>query len=211
MKSTQTLRMSLLLFIIMTITLACGASLGSQKEVAPTPVEEKTPTVIEEQSTPKNAPEPAAMPTETLIETPAVADSSNDQVEQPTEAWRVVPMTDAKLYASDQMSNPDPNIVSAMDFQARNLAIPKPYYYEFYILSSGATFENVKDHYNSILTGLGMRKALDEEGIKGISVVTWTHPSVKNRKYLVQFNPADPSNGQNYPIMFILYSNPPKE
>jgi hypothetical protein len=126
-------------------------------------------------------------------------------VDAPTESWRVAPMDGATLLAYDQTPDLDPEWMSLIDRQARNLAMPKPYYFEIYDLPADSTYLQVRDYYNEQLTQNAMKKAFDDMGDNGVAVATWIGTAVKNRKYLVQYIPAD---SKYVPWMFILYSNP---
>ena len=77
------------------------------------------------------------------------------------------------------------------------------YYFEIYTLPKDTTFDEVKKHYNDLITSNGMRKAQDFVDPKGIGVLTWVAPVRRTQKYLVQFNPGETAN-----YMFIMYSNP---
>ena len=205
---SRSLRIGLILLVLAVTALACGPSLTVSKEATLTPEPESTRI------------EPTAVPTETPVEEATLAPTLTEEV-MPTatatsvaevlESWRIEPFPGATLIATDKTQNLDQAFLAAMDQQVRNLAIPQPYYFEFYVLPQGTTSLDVREHYNKLLTAAGMKKAFDEEGIGGITLTTWLHTSVKGRKYAVQFNPADASRGQEYPISFIIYSKPPAE
>ena len=178
--------------------------------------EKPTPTAVVKHATATKAPAPTHPPKATPTDVPAVQDTEaaptdapiplDTAVPGPDESWRISPYKGATLSAYDQSPNLDPNWVSAMDKQARNLAIPKPYYFEVYDQPARTSFVNIRDYYDEQITqNGGMKKAQDYTGSNGIALASWVGTSVKNRKYLVQYFPAD---SKYPPMMFIMYSNP---
>ncbi|MCE1252966.1 MAG: hypothetical protein LWX83_05390 [Anaerolineae bacterium] len=212
------LKIGLVLLVLVLTSLACGPSLTIKKEATLTarpevkqpeatlaPTETSVPTTAA-QPTQGGAPAPAATVTVTATTAPTPAAE-----EQPSEAWRISPFPQATLIASDHTGNLAPASKEFMDDQVSNLAIPTPYYFEFYVLPAGTTALDVNAHYDKLMKAAGMKLARNDQGWGGVTLMTWLHNSVKGRKYAVQFNPADVSRGQENPVLFIIYSNPPKE
>lgn len=207
-KFSKTKPVSFLITCLFLFSLACGSFTNSVKEEDKTTVNVE-PTAIEvkpvESATPKKEVEKkkttATKAKPTATETPVVEEPEAMM----TESWRIPGYKGAILMAYDQTPNLDPGWNDVMDKQARNLAIPSPYYFEIYQLETGTKFGELRDYYNKIITGNGMTKALDTMDGSGIGVVTWIDPSKKTRKYLVQYIPGDSTTP---PLYFIMYSNP---
>ena len=201
-------KLVMVLLALIFTTLACGSFPSAAKPVPTKPVK---PPVATKAPLPTDVPQPD--PTESAAPTAEPAPEQVDTpeataapvVEGPGESWRIPPFKGATLLAYDQTANIDPNWVSLIDHQARNLAMPKPYYFEIYDLPMGTNYIAIRDYYNEQITQGAMKKAFDDMGSNGIAVATWVGTSVKNRKYLVQYMPA---KDKYVPWMFIMYSNP---
>jgi hypothetical protein len=207
------IKMGFVLMVLILVNLACGSVSSPAK--TPTRAAEKKPTATQ----PVKPALPAVVPTDEPAATEApIADKVTaepvvestleptvETVAEPTESWRISPMTGTTLVAFDQTPNLDPSWASIMDKQTRNLAIPKPYYFEIYSLPKGTKYQDLRDFYDGKITQNGMKKALDEIGDNGVAVATWVGTLAHNRKYLVQYIPGD---SKYTPMMFIIYSNP---
>jgi hypothetical protein len=210
------LKIGLVVCTLMGVTLGCKISFDTNDIVSSQPEVKTDATVEVQQPTEAPAVEEEATQQATL-ETVATATAESTALLNPTatvtpvtlkESWRIAPMPGATLVAYDQTSNLDASAVAVMDQQAAYLAIPKPYYFELYYLPMNTTAADVLAHYNTLITAAGFKKAMDDEGLRGVTLTTWLHTSVKGRKYAVQFNPAGSGEGQQYPAMFIIYSKP---
>ena len=193
--------------VLFLTALAC--SVFPSPAATPTTVVVKTPQVarvVTATRRPKATPTEKPAPTEAAATKGPTGDSTIGPQTAPTESWRIPPMKDAILLASDQTPDLDPNMVSTMDKQARNLAIPKPYYFEIYELPEGIKYTDVRDYYDGLITQNGMKKALDNTYDNGVSDASWIGTMVHNRKYLVQYFAINATN--HTPLMFIIYSNP---
>jgi hypothetical protein len=212
------LKIGLVVCTLLGVTLGCKISFDTNDTAASQP-EAKAETTTEVQQ-PTEAPvvEVTQEATQDVtLETSVTATAENTAVLNPTatitpvtlkESWRIAPMPGATLVAYDQTPNLDSSAMTVMNQQATYLAIPKPYYFELYYLPAGTTAADVFEHYNALITAAGFKKAMDEEGVRGVTLTTWLHISVKGRKYAVQFNPAGSGDGQKYPALFIIYSKP---
>lgn len=205
------IKVVILVAVLVLTTLACGIFGGAAP--APTKVVVKQATlapVPEATATPEAAVAPTDVPVNTEVaatDVPAASptEAPTEGSSQMTESWRIAPYPGATLLVYDKTPNIDPSWTAVVEKQARNLAIPKPYYFEFYNLPAGTKFTELKAYYDKAITSLGMKRAMDDMDNTGIAVVTWTNPAVKTQKYLLQYNPA---TATHQAITFIIYSNP---
>jgi hypothetical protein len=198
-------KMALVLMVLFLATLACSIFPSSAAVKTPTKVVKKT-MLATRVVNPTRAVEVAPTDEPAATEAPIMDEPTAEPVVAgPSESWRVTPMKGAQLVAFDQTPNLSPEWRTTMDKQARNLAIPKPYYFEIYDLPKQAKYVDVRDYYNDQITQNAMKKALDFVGDNGVGAVSWVGTIVHNRKYLVQYIPGD---SQYVPMMFIIYSNP---
>jgi hypothetical protein len=203
----------LLVFIFLIGALLAGCATSAVTTITPTP---KAKVIVK--LAPTQTPTKEIAPTQTQAIPPTETAEKPTQVatlagplntETPvspaplTESWRIPPMPEAQLIASDMTKDTPQNILDLMNMQARNLSIPKGYKFEFYALPKTDGFNEVKKYYDEQITKIGMRKAMDDVGLRGIALITWISMSNKAQKYAVQFNP-----GKDYNYTFILYSNP---
>jgi hypothetical protein len=212
----------LVLIALAVVTLACKTLTGGQdtpvpqsqgNPVQPTkPAEVSEPTIppaVEEVPTQVPQEQPVVQPTPEPVQQATLAPQDTEAPvataapEVGTESWRVQPMPEAQLIVSDSTKDIAQDWLDIMEKQARNLSIPKGYYFEIYVLPKDTNWDAVKKHYNNLITSSGMKKAQDFVDPKGIGVLTWISPIRKTQKYLVQFNPGSSNN-----YMFIMYSNP---
>jgi hypothetical protein len=210
------LKIGLVVCTLMGVTLGCKITFDTNDAVVSKPETkaEATTEVQQPLAIPGEEPEPAIATSEAAPETgitaTVVAPTATVTPVTFKETWRITPMPGAKLVAYDQTPNLAQASSETMDQQAAYLAIPKPYYFEIYTLPQGTTAVDVVTYYNKLITAAGFKKAMDEEGVKGVTLTTWLHTSAKGRKYAVQFNPAGSGDGQTEPVMLIIYSNPPQ-
>jgi hypothetical protein len=207
-------RLTFIIAVLFIFSIACGI-FGSNTENSATKTpqttdtQEVTATATQTEQVEATSAEVKISPTKTpeKEDTPSETDTANNgnTSNQMTESWRIPPYQGASLMAYDQTPNLSASLTQGMDKQARNLAIPSPYYFEIYQLIAGTKFGDLRDYYNKIITANGMIKGLDTMDYQGIGVVTWIDHSDKTRKYLVQYIPA---NSSHPPLYFILYSNP---
>jgi hypothetical protein len=116
-----------------------------------------------------------------------------------TEVWEIIPMSSAIFIASDIYSNADWDIWIAE--QATILAIPEPYYWEYYSLSTGVQYSEVREFYFSQITQKGYKIALEQEE-NGVYLITFYDGSSKIAiKFIKQ-------NSQNLPCIMVIYYNP---
>ena len=171
---------SLISHFVMLALIVAGVSFACISTPTPEPTEVPTPT--------KAPPEPTEVPPEPT-ETIEVA---------PVESWRMPPLPGSVL-ASDDTSG-DPEWEEIVAERAKNLAIPAPYFWEVFAVPEGTVYDEVKTHYNEIMTEQLYKKARDEQGQNNIFLLTFLHETNKDSKNAIVFYPI--------PAVLVIYSNP---
>ncbi len=196
---------SLILVVVFFIS-ACGMlSIGELKPtltVVPTAVPQATATEIV-------VPTLAPLPTDTPEPLPTVVLATDTQAapaNTPTaeaEAWRIPPMPGAQFVANEKKSDPEYDLVMAS--QARNLAIPSPYYWDIYSIAAGTRYKDIKAYFVPEVTQTGFALSLDVQGASEVYLMTFIKKQSKS-KIFVQFNGSTAQ--RKTAAILIFYSNP---
>jgi hypothetical protein len=190
----------LILVFLLILSLGCGL-LGSNEE-EPVAVEEAAPAEVvepvEEAATPEPDPPTEAPPTE-------IPPTKVPPTPEPTPipSWRMPAPDGSQLMMQDSDKNPDWEEIVAL--HAATLAIPKPYYYELYVLPGGTKFPGVEAHYKDQMKVRKYTMARNEQGASQVYLMTFLYSLDKTSKNAVLFY-AELSN--RAPMVLVIYSNP---
>jgi len=201
-------RISLILVTVFFISACSLLSVAQPKPTSTVPAVPPTalpPAIPTEMAQPTLAP----LPTDTAEPLPTI-DLSTATEAVPTntptpevEAWRIPAMPGAEFVASENKSDPEYDAI--MSNQARNLAIPEPYYWDIYSIAAGTRYKAIKDYFVPAITQNGFALGLDVQGADEIYLMKFTKKQSKAQIY-VQFN-ASTAQRKTAAIL-IFYSNP---
>ena len=197
----------LLILIAVFLISACNLLSVSQ----PTPTATVAPTAVPQVVPTEVVAEPtlAPLPTDTVEPSPTVEPATPTEA-VPTntatpevESWRIPPMPGAEFVANEKKS--DPQYDAVMSNQARNLAIPTPYYWDIYSIAAGTRYKAIKDYFVPAITQNGFTLGVDVQGADEIYLLTFIKKQSK-AKIFIQFN-ASTAQRKTAAIL-IFYSNP---
>lgn len=119
------------------------------------------------------------------------------------EAWRLDPYPDSQFIINEKEATPDWEEI--VDYHATALSIPKPYFWDIYLLPDGTKYDEVKNHFRSVMGEMNYQQAMDKQWSKETYTLTYLHSVNKNSKNAVIFLGE---YGERKPMAIIIYSNP---
>jgi len=125
--------------------------------------------------------------------------------DQLDEYWRIQPIHGAQLWGYDGDTY---GLLEAVEDMARNLAIPEPFYWEWYILPNTTHFTDIEDHYWPLAQNQGYTMGQNNQGITITGEDTYLLSFIKNNnstRIIIEFWPVA---NQNDAQLLIFYVNP---
>lgn len=136
--------------------------------------------------------------------TPILSRTTQVPVNSQANYFRIMPPSYVDYEMYDYLASGEWN--DFVDTHARNLAIPKPYYWEYFEFPRGTRYADIKDYYIPRSIEKGYRVAIDDDDGNGVCLLSFSKGSGEDlSKIIINFWAE---STEYVPAMLVFYQNP---